>query len=1269
MKMVDYLQNPGYDDYIAAYVPPSYPGVSQYLAAKKELQLPLDNFGHQELITRLMTFLPRLLVVHHTGSGKTCTAAKPAELFKRAMIDSTYWLLDAGRIDKVFVIVPNDALIDEFKYQISCVCTQNEYTSGITGNDTEEEKRKKVSKNIAASYEVMRLAKFLNMFDPKASARMEKKVSRIGTVGKRRLRNINELKNAYVIFDEGHLLLTDDERADVVDDDTGMTTVRHETMQTRSAKYDTTRSIVEACPTMKFVIFTGTPNRNSHNEIGQLQRLLTVGTYGYRMLPEDSDLATMDLNTFSSYFGGLVSVLRDPGNTDDIDIEYQVNPVVTTVPRATGIDPELLPNNLYITEMSGLQSRVYNDMALSKGMSQKALPEISTMIYPDESRNQIGVQKYLEPMDRVFPDPDLFRINPLHIQEFDPLWNHPELQGKAPSERLAILRTVSLEVRLTRIRELSCKFYDYMLRVSRAILMGKPGVFFAAVEFRQVGSIPLGAFLHHFLGMEPFTYDDMGVLFEPTGGAVCGSGGRSIRSTVPRIPRYAIISGATGKGTNMMGKKSRRVQCILEVMRSSANTDGSYIKVFIGTSAISLGVNLHAIDETDVFGGKWNQSAIKQITGRSIRTGSHRRLLEILRQLSQANPNIPLLRDGKVPVNIRLHAAESRTNMGTYMSIDEYMYMTAGEKQIGIDKVDEKLNCMDILCPITATRNGIATTMCYNPEGLSLPTDYSTYNNFYLKRDFGMVKEYVDTQIRKKGFLGITDVVKYFYDNEIEKGSPEVESRNYSEQLVMRGLSYLLNNRHKITQQLLQEASGVLFLGETGKFDETFYSRLNIGTTNISITNETALLGETRDMLPAVLIELMKVPLVTGNQGISLNSLAIDLNRRVFRNISPRKKAIIMELCISSVAEKKGKQYVANKVFDLSVPEERALEYFKHLFFGINNKALSSFYQFMKFDYLTDRSKKLGRIYNTRLLETVVRNFLSPDLEVSKTKQNKQNRNPGYIRAVENRHTGIKYLVYPRITSDNTQIDIAAYFRYLQVARRTDDMNLGSPITYGFNEEATAQIISGKRGYIDFEPYNRTLPDFRHNSQDRFTDLAYYLSRLASNTAELSFYMSLLPLDSSGVKYFFDMYNRGTFIPIPPRPINSIISVYGIYLTEKKATDMISSTFETNPSNGEYLTHIYKDNNWGPASSEENMYASIVWYDDYIRRLFATRPVRQYNDDPNEYRKAVLSDNQVYSTGNLMNGIRFVPVNVQDMDSLLLSLRNYPDIDVFLDMI
>lgn len=1245
--MTDYISDPSYDDYIAAYPPASFPDVAQYLSAKKEFRLPLENFGHQELVSRLMTYLPRMLVIHHTGSGKTCTGSKPAELFKRAMIDSTYWLLDAGRINKVFVVVPNDALVDEFRYQISCVCTQNEYTAGINYDDTEDERRKRVSRNIAQWYEVMRLSKFLNMFDPKSQKRTESKLRQQKVVGKRRLRDLEELRNAYVIIDEAQSLLTEDESSDVVEDSSGAVQIKYETMQTRAAKYNTMKSIIEAVPTIKVAMFSGTPNRNSGDDIGQLQRLLTIGTYGYTPLPEEASLEAMPLDQFARYFGGLVSVLRDPGNTEDIDIEYQTNPYIPQA-RSTDVDSSMFPNKVYVTEMDpdGMQLKMYQTLAASGG-KQKSLSAISTFVFPNGEYRARGVSEYLSPFDLLFPDYDLFRINPNYISTFDPT---PQLP---------------LEQRLVPLRGLSCKFYDVLLRIGRNLAMGKPGVFFLATEFVQVGSRPLGAFLHHFLGMEPFTYDDMGVVFDTVQSGYCSSS-REIRPTVPKRPRYAIISGNTGTSTTATGRKSRRVQCILEVLRSKKNTKGEYIKVFIGTAAISIGVNLHAVDETDVLGGYWNNASIQQVTGRSIRIGSHRDLLRELTALQEANPNVALLRNGKVPVNIRLHAAEARSMFGGYTSIDETMYATAGRKQIGINEVDRKLNAMDILCPITAVRNGISPELCYNPNQLKLPEDYSTYNNFYLKREFGTIIEYIESQIKANGYVGVNEIINYFYQNERAKGNSREVSTNYASQLVIRGLVHLINNRYKIETKLLQEASGVIFLGDTGKFDESFYSRLNMGTTIVPISQVPNL--NLDKIFKSMMLELSQIQILTDVRGPMLKAFAIDAWMRVFSRVSSQIKNALLEFCVDDVVKKKGMDYVVAKKFDMNISEERVLEYFKDKFFGINDEALSEMFQFMEHEYRTDKGGKSKgiRLYNVDLLQKIIHTFLSYD---TVTKAKKQNRNAKYIKIVENRHTSsVVDRVYPRLVNVDGKlvVDMGMYFRYLQLSMRDDSMEPGVQPSYTLNEAAAAEIIQCKRGYLEYDLHSQQPPSFDHRDPNRISNIAPYLVRLAKSAEELYFYLSLLPVDKATIKQYYEYYIKTQPIPVLPKKVNSIISIYNVYTSESDASKILTSKFT--PINDQYPTRIYRNGSWDNSSSEINMYGNIVWYSDYLTRLGNTYP-ENAGDPTRETRWAVLSDGYVYTTRNADISKLFAVYNRANNDAILLQLRNAWNRDYFLDLI
>ena len=921
-----FTQSPTFEDYISAYPLPNRGDISSLLAAKTEFrEVPQGLFSHQELNVRLLTFVLRQLLIHHTGSGKSCTGSRPMELFRKALVNELYEALDAGRIKRAYILVSNDALVDEFKNQIACVCAPGEYTSGITSGDSEENKRRKVNKNLSAYYKVMKLTKFLHMYDPDI---VEKQVTKIkeeeGQFTKRTVGDQADLDDAYIFVDEAHTLFAqgkEEESGEAIQTD----------FTSRSSKYNTLYKIVSMHPTMKLILSTATPMVNSSRDIGKLQRLLVAGTNLWEPFPDTPEFNSrwdrITLAEFANYMAGLVSVLTDPGDPEDIEITY------------TGQEFKNIDYPLETLRMEGEQADYYA-RAGDIGSINKRI--VGNFIYEDGETDKVAVSQYLQKIDG---EPDYWTFRDTEM--FSNIWNGTDYEG---------------------LRNYSIKDYEILKYIQERL--DNPGVIFIPIEFLLVGTFPLGALLHDILGMEPFLYDTLDDVIESSGVNYCGAGSVTMLKVPPSVnKRYAIITGKSNTKTEdqlareaserkqnikIKSPKRRRVQATLEVLRHKDNWDGSRIKVFIGSRSISLGVSVFSVTSILVPGGSWNKTRFYQAISRAIRANSHKELRKQLLEdlVYQDMLTEPIEMDGmivppKVKVEIIIYASYlNRIND----SADYNMYLSAAGKQEHINVIYDYCIKLDILGPLTARRNGILKEEVYMYR--DLPEDSTTYNNFYLKRRYPEVVEYVRSALSNSGYISLESIINKF-----------------GEQLAIRSISYIIESQLKIGRKRIVESNGVIFLGE-GNFDETFYSRINYATTDLSILDP---------------------PLSAANMPMFINDILSKVKpsmtkSQLYKVLSDRKISIragLLEHCIDRVIRAKGFSYVMNKKFDIRDKYEIILDYYRYHFFGVNNKAFIKVLNLIRLILASAKSKKNPLAYEVLLNNSIIHRFLNPSKFIS----------------------------------------------------------------------------------------------------------------------------------------------------------------------------------------------------------------------------------------------------------------------------------------------
>ena len=98
--------------------------------------------------------------------------------------------------------------------------------------------------------------------------------------------------------------------------------------------------------------------------------------------------------------------------------------------------------------------------------------------------------------------------------------------------------------------------------------------------------------------------------------------GRAIKATTPKN-RYVLWTGEiVGQKKEIFSNK------VIGLFNSDQNIDGKFIKIIMGTEAISEGVSLHNVRNVHILTPWWNDSRMKQIQGRAIRLQSHKNLRE-----------------------------------------------------------------------------------------------------------------------------------------------------------------------------------------------------------------------------------------------------------------------------------------------------------------------------------------------------------------------------------------------------------------------------------------------------------------------------------------------------------------------------------------------------------------------------------------------------------------------------------------------------------------
>jgi hypothetical protein len=685
-------------DLIAVYPPQNSPDIQTVVSGKKEFNdlASLINepppprpglfFRHQELIGRLMVFMDNLLLIHRTGTGKTCSFVRVAEYFKE--IQAT------GLIRRAYVLVRGPSLKNEFKRQLICTCTAGTYlTDQVKKSPTEASRKSNITRAIGTWYKIKTYGKFVN-----------KIVRR--TTGMTRAQEeeyiVSKFSNVLFFVDEVHNLRIDPASGQNTDE------VR--------LTYSILWRVFHLIQKSKVILASATPMINQTDEIGPIMNLiLPDDIYEFNgipvsraRLPPDVDVGTLrlieqhqipfnfdyshaTLEQVLPYFQGRISYVREAetgaipvfmGQLIQTSYEIEVPEAqrtsfaaVSPRPRASrgaaAKEVQQIPSQtrVYGSVMSeSIQLRGYTQAErFGNANFWAAQREAADFVFPDLSFGGAGFRRYV-----IMEGPDRYRASP---------------------ELLPYLRD------LNHLRQLSCKYAEII-----RLCMTQPGNCFIYSDYAQIGAILIGLCFEA-QGFERF--EEATSIFQSVSQGtlppVCSSRSDTTARRVriaPR-PRYALLTGET------IQTSEARVHAIMEAYNSLENMHGDYIKVMIGSPVSRDGINLANVLQVHMASAGWNPSSTYQAISRAIRATSHVALLDELRaQLLARNEPIE---NARINVNIYKHVA--LTPAGS--SVDIHMYEISERKEIQIKRMERFMKQCSIDCQIHYARNVLPTDVDY----------------------------------------------------------------------------------------------------------------------------------------------------------------------------------------------------------------------------------------------------------------------------------------------------------------------------------------------------------------------------------------------------------------------------------------------------------------------------------------------------------------------------------------------------------------------------
>lgn len=562
-------------------------------------------YRHQEFIRRFMSVYDRLLLIHRTGTGKSCSAFASSEQFKIDILSEfldfheAYFHNRKSLIKKVYVLTRGKLINEELIQQLICKCTPlNYFNEVVISQINEEDKaRRKIMKSIKKFYSFESFV----IFSKTISENLQKKQ--------------DFYENCMFIIDEAHILTSTEglgrqEEPETEYEDTLIPEEGELTKKNLKKAYREIHRLFLNSKNIKVLLMTATPMVNTTREIIFLMNLLLPPS---RQIPEKLDLDRTDVREFEMYFLGLVSFVRE------------IRPKVMVIREGEPIQyvhdlyDRQIPSkqNVFVVPMGELQQKYYNYYSVRKGEKKSSffirLRQACNFVFPSRQNYSKPdfkglVTAFNERLKRFGEDNYTF-TDISDINFFSDPSNLMQCSGK-----------FFKVIELCKKAKGNCFVFTEFLKGSGAFLLS---ALFKLYDFEQFKPDP-GIFeeVEEALPEGHFTVKDT-VIYKK----ICNPPDKEIKFRKVFQPklRFALLTSETSK-------RSRDI--IFKVFNSEQNKNGEYIKVIIGSRVTRTAINLNNILHIHILEPSWNRSNIYQAESRGLRTGSHNMLLKDQDQVS-----------------------------------------------------------------------------------------------------------------------------------------------------------------------------------------------------------------------------------------------------------------------------------------------------------------------------------------------------------------------------------------------------------------------------------------------------------------------------------------------------------------------------------------------------------------------------------------------------------------------------------------------------------
>ena len=609
-----------------------------------------------------------VLIMHGTGTGKTCSAIAIAEQFKEQVKKYN---------TKIYVLVPGTNTREGFKDQL-LFCTGDTYLKNkeLFSQITKEEAERERKMGIYSALQYYKIMSYKTFYKKVLGEKIvEKKLVGDKKIKKTYRRDmtgdferelvvdrITTMDNSILIVDEAHNL-TGNEYGEAL------------------------RRIIKRSKNIRVVLLTATPMKNVADDIIDLLNFVrppndqmrrdkifsSEKNYMMKFKPEGLQYLKKMANGYVSYFRGSMPFTF-----------------------AKRIDKGDIPEGLLFTPvircyMEQYQLKYYLEaIAKVKDTLDTSSSAASNFVFPGLSSDKTKLVGFhsTDGLNRL-----LSQISS-DKSKLTKLINKTIFKGKLTKQQLEgfLIETENkslsgLILNLDFLRFFSIKFYKAIKRLGKLVEWDKGlGTAFIYSKLVKAGGMEL--FSNALIENGYLEYQENENDYDIQSNTLDYRTGKTYQEYLKskldislfKPATFILVTGAIDESGEEIPEIKQRI--IREVFNNAENKDGKFIKFVLGSRVMTEGVTLENVKEVHILDVNYNVSRVEQIIGRAIRFCKHQAVITD---------------EYRYPhVNVYRYVASTKKGLST----DETLYQKAELKYLLVNKVEKALKEVALDCPL-----------------------------------------------------------------------------------------------------------------------------------------------------------------------------------------------------------------------------------------------------------------------------------------------------------------------------------------------------------------------------------------------------------------------------------------------------------------------------------------------------------------------------------------------------------------------------------------